>query len=269
MKGRLDLHPTKQKKLLSLYDETFLHVTKTEQNFFNFLKQSSYLHEYSIDEQLCIHGQMPQAKFINEKEGLKWQIKHEYPARVKSLKETVAKLEEDKQLVESPTNQEFSITIDNQTFTERAKAAEKLDEICTLYKNTENFTEIGEYHGFTVEVRKNFHEYGNVDIRMVGQSNYIVTNALGNGLGGIRKMENELQRIPSYYADTVNKLEIVEDQFFKAKERQQGKFPQEKELKEKLALQAQLNQEIQTTLESEKTNTSGKEFEQPNLELEY
>ncbi|NSN29891.1 hypothetical protein HRE00_14840, partial [Enterococcus faecalis] len=64
MKGRLDLHPTKQKKLLSLYDETFLQVTKTEQNFFNFLKQSSYLHKYSIDEQLCIHGQMPQAKYL-------------------------------------------------------------------------------------------------------------------------------------------------------------------------------------------------------------
>ncbi|BBD26476.1 SNF2-related protein [Enterococcus faecalis] len=212
---------------------------------------------------------MMQRTFINEKEGLKWQVKHELPARVNSLKETVAKLEEDKQLVELPANQEFSITIDNQTFTERAKAAEKLDELCTLYKNTENFTEIGEYHGFTVEVRKNFHEYGNVDIRMVGQSNYIVSNALGNGLGGIRKMENELQRIPSYYADTVNKLEIVEDQFSKAKERQQGGFPQEKELEEKLALQAQLNQEIQTTLESEKATTACKEFEQPNLELEY
>lgn len=42
----------------------------------------------------------------------------------------------------------------------------------------------------------------------------------------------------------MNKLEIVEDQFSKAKDRQQGGFPQEKELEEKLALQAQLNQEI-------------------------
>ena len=60
---------------------------------------------------------MMQRTFINEKEGLKWQVKHELPARVNSLKETVAKLEEDKQLVELPANQEFSITIDNQTFT--------------------------------------------------------------------------------------------------------------------------------------------------------
>lgn len=195
---------------------------------------------------------MMQQSFINEKESLKWKVKDEFPARIDSLKETVKKLELDQLLLDKTAANEFEMTIDGQLFIERAKAAEKLDEISTINKNSEQFIPFGEYRGLQLMVRKNFHEYGDMDLRLVGQATYVVTYSLGNGLGGIRKIENETQRIPQYLEDNVDRLNALEDQFMKAKERQAGTFPQEEELNEKIALQAKLNEEIQISLEKEK-----------------
>ncbi|MFG5501925.1 hypothetical protein ACFJYO_16165, partial [Enterococcus faecalis] len=58
------MNPEKKEKLLNLYDETFLHVTRSNENFVHFLEQSSFLHKYSVDEQLCIHGQVPDARYL-------------------------------------------------------------------------------------------------------------------------------------------------------------------------------------------------------------
>lgn len=61
---KIKLTPEKREKLLNIYDESFLHVVGSTDNFVRFLEQISYLHKYSIDEQLCIHGQMPEAKHL-------------------------------------------------------------------------------------------------------------------------------------------------------------------------------------------------------------
>lgn len=53
---KIKLTPEKREKLLNIYDESFLHVVGSTDNFVRFLEQISYLHKYSIDEQLCIHG---------------------------------------------------------------------------------------------------------------------------------------------------------------------------------------------------------------------
>lgn len=58
------LNPEKREQLLNLYDESFLHVVENTDHFIRFLEQISHLHKYSIDEQLCIHGQMPEAKYL-------------------------------------------------------------------------------------------------------------------------------------------------------------------------------------------------------------
>ncbi|EMW6127420.1 hypothetical protein ACFJYX_11660 [Enterococcus faecalis] len=197
--------PEKREKLLNIYDESFLHVVGSTDNFVRFLEQISYLHKYSIDEQLCIHGQMPEAKHLAD----------------------------------------FDTWVKLGRFVKRGQKAVSIP--------------FGEYRGLTLHVRKNFHEYGNVDLRIVRKANYVVTNSLGNGLGGIRKIENETQRIPKYLEDNVERLTTVEDQFIKATERQAGTFPQEKELNEKIALQAKLNQEIQISLEQDKSKSTRKE----------
>ncbi|WP_443112720.1 SNF2-related protein [Enterococcus faecalis] len=202
---------------------------------------------------------MMQRSFVTEKESLKWKIKHEFPSRIVSLKETVSKLEQDQALLDKTIHEEFVMTIDGEMLTERTKAAEKLDEVCTIHKDSEQFIPFGEYRGLTLQVRKNFHEYGNVDLRIVGKATYVVTNSLGNGLGGIRKIENETQRIPKYLEDNTERLTTVQDQFNKATERQAGTFPHEEELNEKLALQAKLNQEIQISLENDKSKSTRKE----------
>lgn len=58
------MNPEKREQLLNLYDESFLHVVENTDHFIRFLEQISHLHKYSIDEQLCIHGQMPEAKYL-------------------------------------------------------------------------------------------------------------------------------------------------------------------------------------------------------------
>uniref|UniRef100_UPI0039841676 SNF2-related protein n=1 Tax=Enterococcus faecalis TaxID=1351 RepID=UPI0039841676 len=202
---------------------------------------------------------MMQRSFINEKEGLKWKVQHEFPERIESLKQTVSKLEKDQALLETSANKEFQVTIDGYVFTERVEAAEKLDEVSTVNKDSEQFIPLGNYRGLTLEVRRNFHEYGNVDLRLVGQATYVVTNSLGNGLGGVRKIENETERISSYLKDNLERLNALEDQFHKAQERQSSTFPQEEELNEKIALQAKINEEIRASLEQEKQKSPMKE----------
>lgn len=76
--------------------------------------------------------------------------------------------------------------------------------------------------------------------------------------GGIRKIEFEEQRIPSYYQEVDEQLNKVEDQFEKAKDLRNAVFPQEEELAEKIALQAQLNAEIEQSLAKDSKQTEQK-----------
>ncbi|MFG5501928.1 helicase, partial [Enterococcus faecalis] len=201
---------------------------------------------------------MMKRSFINDKESLKWQIENDYPAQIRSLREKLSNLETDKALSDSHKKEDFGITLDGEFFSERVKAAEALDALCTLYQREEQFQEIGQYRGFNLSVRKDFHEYGQLTLCLQGEGRYLVSSAIGNGLGGIRKLEFEEQRIPGYYQETKEQLTKVEDQFEKAKDLKNASFPQEEELAEKIALQAQLNAEIEQSLTKDNPNNEHK-----------
>ncbi|HBI1629605.1 TPA: DEAD/DEAH box helicase family protein [Enterococcus faecalis] len=196
--------------------------------------------------------------FINDKESLKWQVENEFPAQIRSLREKRENLAIDRTVSASHNEEEFGITLDGQFFSERSKAAEVFDQLCTLYEREEQFQEIGQYRGLDISVRKDFHEYGHMTICLQGNERYFVSTSLGNGLGGIRKIEFEEQRIPSYYQEVDEQLNKVEDQFEKAKDLRNAVFPQEEELAEKIALQAQLNAEIEQSLAKDSKQTEQK-----------
>ncbi|MCS6751559.1 hypothetical protein NOM78_18845, partial [Proteus mirabilis] len=160
-------------------------------------------------------------------------------------------------------------TLDGEFFSERGKAAEALDSLCTLYKREEQFQVIGHYRGLELSVRKDFHEYGQLTLCLQGKGRYLISSAIGNGLGGIRKLEFEEQRIPGYYQETKEQLTKVEDQFEKAKDLKNTSFPQEEELTKKIALQAQLNAEIEQTLAKDNPKHERKPVIEANEGVEF
>lgn len=195
---------------------------------------------------------MMKRSFVNEKETLNQQIENDFPAQIRSLREKLSHLEFDQSVSDSHKEEEFEIILDGKSFSERGKAAEELDTLCKLYQREEQFQVIGQYRGLEVSARKDFHEYGHMVLCLQGKGRYLVSYALGNGLGGIRKLEFEEQRILGYYQKSKEQLAKVEDQFEKAKNLKNASFPQEEELSEKIALQAQLNAEIEQSLKENK-----------------
>ena len=128
--------------------------------------------------------------------------------------------------------------IENEIYTEKAKAGEKILSLCKKIKDTESIF-IGEYRGFKMELEFNSFEKA---FQIVLSNKDTYRAVLGNDkIGVITRLNNVLDSIEKRISDNEMQLQNLEKQFKDAKENMEIPFSKEKELQESTSRLKEVN----------------------------
>lgn len=208
---------------------------------------------------------MLKQSYLNQKYELEELINRKYPQQIKECNETIDNLKEDKkQLTENTKINEdnfSSMVLDNQVYNERAKAGEKILELCKNVNDTKGIY-IGDYRGFQMYLEFNTFE----KVFQVALKNKQTYRAvLGTDkVGVITRINNALESMDKQLDTTTQKLQNLELQCKNAKENLSVPFAQEQELQESLARLKEVNKllKIGDTKEREVIDDEQEEIEE-------
>lgn len=185
---------------------------------------------------------MLKQSYLNQKYELEELINRKYPQQIKECNETIDNLKEDKkQLTENTKINEdnfSSMVIDNQIYNERAKAGEKILELCKKVTDLKGIY-IGEYRGFKMYLE--FNSFSKIfQVALKNKQTYRAV--LGTDkVGVITRINNALESMDKQLESTTQKLQNLELQCKNAKENLSVPFAQEQELQESLARLKEVN----------------------------
>ncbi len=185
---------------------------------------------------------MLKQSYLNQKYELEELINRKYPQQIKECNETIDNLKEDKkQLTENTKINEdnfSSMVIDNQIYNERAKAGEKILELCKKVTDLKGIY-IGEYRGFKMYLE--FNSFSKIfQVALKNKQTYRAV--LGaDKVGVITRINNALESMDKQLESTTQKLQNIELQCKNAKENLSVPFAQEQELQESLARLKEVN----------------------------
>lgn len=203
---------------------------------------NEYIKEKTELEAKTTKLKMLKQSYLNQKYELEELINRKYPQQIKECNETIDNLKEDKkQLTENTkTNEDnfSSMILDNQVYNERAKAGEKILELCKNVNDTKGIY-IGDYRGFQMYLEFNTFE----KVFQVALKNKQTYRAvLGTDkVGVITRINNALESMDKQLDTTTQKLQNIELQCKNAKENLSVPFTQEQELQESLARLKEVN----------------------------
>lgn len=177
------------------------------------MKASHQSQQYDLEDKIRLY-------FPQEQQRLEW--------RIEGLQRDMAAL------AEHPLPVEGYIGIDllGQHFDERKKAGIVLLNECKTVK-TNTMTKVGEYRGLEVHVKKQ-NLLSDVEIVLKGAVEYAYT-ASASDIGNITHIDNILKQLPEELEKAKTSLDNVKQQMESAKAEVGRPFPQEQELKDKLA----------------------------------
>ena len=180
--------------------------------------------------------------YLNQKYELEEMIERKYPQQIKDYKDRIEKLKEDHQYLQANTKlneDNFStMKLDNQIYNERAKAGEKILELCKKVNDTESLY-IGEYRGFKMYLEFNTFEKV-FQIALKNKQTYRAT--LGSDkLGIIVRINNVLDSMQKMLENNIEQLQNIEKQYKTAQENLEIPFAQENELEECLERLKEVN----------------------------
>ena len=171
------------------------------------------------------------ANFLNQKYELEDKIIKYYPCKIQKAKEYIKRLTQDINLAENnpiSKSDSFSIQIQDKIYNERADAGELIIELCkSLEKNKCKC--IGFYRGFKLSI---YYEAGGFFAVLDNKLTHTVTLS-SDAVGNIRRIENEIKRLPEYLSDEQKELESLTKNLEAAKQEIKVEFAQEAELIEK------------------------------------
>lgn len=185
---------------------------------------------------------MLKQSYLSQKYDLEEMIQRKYPQQIKECKETIENLKQDDKYLKENTiinADNFSpMKINEQVYNERAKAGEKILELCKSVKDTKGVY-IGEYRGFKMYLEFNtFEKVFQVALKNI--QTYRAT--LGNDkIGVITRINNVLESMEKMLESNEQKLQNLELQCKNAKETLSIPFAQEQELQESLARLKEVN----------------------------
>ena len=203
---------------------------------------NEYIKEKTELEAKTTKLKMLKQSYLNQKYELEELINRKYPQQIKECNETIDNLKEDKkQLTENTkTNEDnfSSMILDNQVYNERAKAGEKILELCKNVNDTKGIY-IGDYRGFQMYLEFNTFE----KVFQVALKNKQTYRAvLGTDkVGVITRINNALESMDKQLDTTTQKLQNIEVQCKNAKENLSVPFTQEQELQESLERLKEVN----------------------------
>ena len=173
---------------------------------------------------------------------LESDIAKQYPVQITALKEKIAGMRVDADVVKGidlQDNDHFAMTVGGKLYTDKKEAGVALLSAASGLKSVKSAGQIGEYHGFALSSEYNFLS-NTYTMTIKGKCSYKIEFGKDT-LGNIQRIHNALSAIGKKLADTEQNLETVQQQLKTAQEEVQKPFPKEAELSEKMERLAELN----------------------------
>lgn len=173
---------------------------------------------------------------------LESDIAKNFPVQISALKERIAGMQIDSQVVKSvdlQDNDTFAMTVGNVLYEDKKEAGEALIAACAGLKTVSTGGKIGEYHGFTLSASYNM--FSNAfELTVKGKCSYKLE--IGKDpVGNMQRIHNTLSSIDRKLTESEQKLETVQQQLATAQEEVKKPFPKEAELNEKMERLSELN----------------------------
>jgi len=173
---------------------------------------------------------------------LEYDIAKNFPIQISALKERIAGMQIDSQVVKSvdlQDNDTFAMTVGNVLYEDKKEAGEALIAACAGLKTVSTGGKVGEYHGFTLSASYNM--FSNAfELTIKGKCSYKLE--IGKDpVGNMQRIHNTLSSIDRKLTESEQKLETVQQQLATAQEEVKKPFPKETELNEKIERLSELN----------------------------
>ena len=173
---------------------------------------------------------------------LESDIAKNFPVQISALKERIAGMQIDSQVVKSvdlQDNDTFVMTVGNVLYEDKKEAGEALIAACAGLKTVSTGGKVGEYHGFTLSASYNM--FSNAfELTVKGKCSYKLE--IGKDpVGNMQRIHNTLSSIDRKLTESEQKLETVQQQLATAQEEVKKPFPKETELNEKIERLSELN----------------------------
>lgn len=173
---------------------------------------------------------------------LESDIAKNFPVQISALKERIAGMQVDSQVVKSvdlQDNDTFAMTVGNVLYEDKKEAGEALIAACAGLKTVSTGGKVGEYHGFTLSASYNM--FSNAfELTIKGKCSYKME--IGKDpVGNMQRIHNTLSSIDRKLTESEQKLETVQQQLATAQEEVKKPFPKEAELNEKIERLSELN----------------------------
>lgn len=173
---------------------------------------------------------------------LESDIAKNFPVQISALKERIAGMQIDSQvvkIVDLQDNDTFVMTVGNVLYEDKKEAGEALIAACAGLKTVSTGGKVGEYHGFTLSASYNM--FSNAfELTVKGKCSYKLE--IGKDpVGNMQRIHNTLSSIDRKLTESEQKLETVQQQLATAQEEVKKPFPKEAELNEKMERLSELN----------------------------
>ena len=173
---------------------------------------------------------------------LESDIAKNFPVQISALKERIAGMQVDSQVVKSvdlQDNDTFAMTVGNVLYEDKKEAGEALIAACAGLKTVSIGGKVGEYHGFALSASYNM--FSNAfELTVKGKCSYKLE--IGKDpIGNMQRIHNTLSSIDRKLTESEQKLETVQQQLATAQEEVKKPFPKEAELNEKMERLSELN----------------------------
>ena len=173
---------------------------------------------------------------------LESDIAKNFPVQISALKERIAGMQVDSQVVKSvdlQDNDTFAMTVGNVLYEDKKEAGEALIAACAGLKTVSTGGKVGEYHGFALSASYNM--FSNAfELTIKGKCSYKLE--IGKDpVGNMQRIHNTLSSIDRKLTESEQKLETVQQQLATAQEEVKKPFPKEAELNEKMERLSELN----------------------------
>lgn len=186
---------------------------------------------------------MLKQSYLSQKYELEDLVSKKYPQQIAECEKEIEKLTEDNEYLKvNTTNVDFCpMQIENQIYKEKAKAGEKILELCKKVNDTKGIY-IGAYRGFKMYLE--FNPLAKV-FQIALQNKQTYRAILGTDkLGIITRINNTLEAIMKSIPTSQDKLQNLQLQLKTAQENLSIPFAKEQELQETLKRLKQVNAEL-------------------------